>query len=330
MTKFKKLTAGDIAVIKGLYGNPDKTKEQAQSELATIYGVNPRTIRKWAKRLGINVRVKTSEIEGVAPEQSVPAKVLVFDIETAPMRSFIWSMWNMNVGQNLSMLESDWFILTWSAKWLFDGKVYSDKLTPEEILNEDDSRIVRSFWEMLNEADVVIAHNGKRFDIKKLNTRFIKHHLDPPMPYQVIDTLEHVKRQFAISSNKLDFVAKFLNIGQKVSTGGFDLWKGCMMGDQDSIDRMEVYNIGDVTLLEEVYLRIRSYIKPHPNMGLFIEEDVTCCPTCSSNSLIWEGTYKTYANSYDAFRCSDCGSIGRSRKTAIPKSSKTNLTISTP
>jgi len=340
MTKFRNLTAADLVVIKGHLEDSTLSKEQAQSALADIYQVHARTIRKWAKRLGIKSRkytrvegievVNAEEVVAFVQKEQYPAKVLVFDIETAPMISHIWSMWNMNVGQNLALLKSDWFMLTWSAKWLFEEAVFTDKLTPEEALAQDDNRIVKSMWQLLNEADVVITHNGNKFDIKKLNTRFLKHGLNPPMPYQSIDTLVHAKRQFAISSNKLDYIGKFLGLGTKVSTGGFELWAGCMRGEQESLDKMEVYNIGDIALLEAVYLAMRSYIKPHPNMGLFITEDVTCCPTCSSEKLLWEGIYSTYANSYAAFRCGNCGSIGRSRNTAIPRSSKTNLTISTP
>jgi len=233
--------------------------------------------------------------------KSSPARVLIFDIETAPLMANIWSLWNQNVGYNLSMLESDWFIITWSAKWLFEEKVYTGKLTPKEAKEQNDSRIVRNFWELLNEADIVIAHNGDKFDIKRVNTRFLKLGLHPPTPYQTIDTLKHVRKKFNISSNKLDYVAQFLELG---------------------------YNIKDVTLLEEVYLRIRSWITPHPNMGLHIGENVTCCATCGGTELSVVGTYKTYMSEYDALRCDSCGSINRSRASSLTTEARKLLTKS--
>ena len=257
-----------------------------------------------------------------------PARVLIFDIETAPLMSNIWGLWNQNVGHNLSMLESDWFIITWSAKWLFEEEVFTGKLTPEEAKNQDDSRIVRNFWQLLNDADIVIAHNGDKFDIKRVNTRFLKLGLHPPTPYQTIDTLKHVRKKFNISSNKLDYVAKFLELGGKMETGGFELWKGCMEGDQESLNKMEEYNIKDVTLLEEVYLRIRSWITPHPNMGLHIGENVTCCATCGGTELTIVGTYKTYMSEYDALRCDSCGSINRSRASSLTTEARRLLTKS--
>lgn len=270
---------------------------------------------------------KVGVTDAIIAKPTHSMKILVFDIETAPLKSYVWGIWNVNLGHSLNMLESDWFMLTWSAKWLFDDNVMSDKLTSEEVLNENDKRITKSLWDLLEEADVVVAHNALKFDIKRINTRFLKNGLTPPMPYQVVDTLIHARRRFNITSNKLDYIGKFLGLGEKLATGGFDLWKRCMQGDSEALTEMETYNIQDVRLLEDVYMTLLPYIKLHPNVGLFVAEDVHTCPSCGSHDLKWEGVYTTYANQYEAFRCGGCGSIGRSR-TAKPKGK--NITIATP
>ncbi len=254
-------------------------------------------------------------------KKASPARVLILDIETAPLRSYTWGLWKQNVAP--VQIISDWFMLTWGAKWLFENKIFTNKLEPEEALSEDDSRISKTIWTMVNDADIVIAHNARRFDVKKLNTRFLVNELPPPMPYQVIDTLDHAKKQFAMSSNKLDYINKVLHIGRKMDTGGFELWDGCMMGDKKALKKMEDYNRVDVSILEETYLRMRPWIKPHPNIGLFIEDDVTVCPTCGSSRLDFDSKpYATTANLYELFRCYDCKAIGRSKK-SIPSGSDT-------
>ncbi|KKM04658.1 hypothetical protein LCGC14_1762000 [marine sediment metagenome] len=274
---------------------PRLTKEEYQAILAMRGGWNP----------------ELSEYNTVL-EHKTPAKVLVFDVETAPLRSYTWGLWKQNI--QTSHIISDWFMLTWSAKWLFEDEVFSDRLTSKEALAEDDRRISHSIWKLIDEADIIIAHNANRFDVKKLNTRFLLNGLNPPMPYQVIDTLEHLRKRFSISSNRLDYVNELLGIGRKIDTGGFALWEGCMRGDALSLKKMEEYNIVDVEILEETYLRIRAWIKPHPNMGLFIEDNVEVCPACGSKELKFGGTpYRTAANSYETFRCEECGSVGRSR-----------------
>lgn len=242
-----------------------------------------------------------------------PARVLILDIETAPLRSYTWGLWKQNVSMNQIM--SDWFMLTWSAKWLFENKVFSDRLTSKEALDQNDKRISKNIWKLLDEADIIIAHNAYQFDIKRLNTRFLINGFDAPMPYQIIDTLEHAKKRFKISSNRLDYINKMLGLSRKIDTGGFELWDGCMKGDTKSLVKMEQYNIKDVKILEETYLRIRSWIKPHPNMGLFVDENITSCPSCGSTDISFgRKPYVTTACLYELFRCENCGSIGRNKK----------------
>jgi hypothetical protein len=241
-----------------------------------------------------------------------PAKVLILDIETAPIRAYVWRLWKENVSP--SQLISDWFVLTWSAKWLFSDNTMSDKLTPKEAIAQDDKRIMESLWKLMEEASVVIAHNAKKFDIPKVNARFVIHGMPPPMSYEVIDTLLHARKQWKMSSNRLDYLCKVLGLDRKTDTGGFELWDRCMQGDKDALLDMETYNIQDVLILEELYLRMRAWIKPHPNMNLHIADNVASCPTCGNHDLDWRGDYNTTMNTYSAFRCNTCGSQGRSRK----------------
>lgn len=273
-------------------------------------------------------RRAVSKVVNEKAQNNTSAKILLIDIETAPALSYVWGAWNQNPGTNLAMVQDDWFMLTWSAKWLFDKKVLSDKLTSEEAIQQDDSRIANSIWKLLDEADIVIAHNAIKFDIKRLNTRFLKAGYNPPMPYQIIDTYVHAKKSFALFSNKLDFIAKdFLGLEGKIKHSGFELWESCMKGDTEALLEMEEYNIQDVRILEDVYLELRPWIKPHPNIGLFVGKEVKCCATCGSEDLEWGSNYVTYANTYQACRCNSCGAVGRSRKSNTLNKS---ITLSTP
>lgn len=269
-------------------------------------------------------------INGLGGLPKNTAKILIFDLETSPLESYIWSLWNQNIGHNLDMLKSDWFILTWSAKWLFEDDVMSDKLTKKEALDQNDSRIVKNLWKLMDEADIIIAHNALKFDVKKMNSRFILNGLNPPSNYEVIDTLVHARKKFAMSSNKLDYLADILGVGRKVQHEGFNLWKKCKQGDEEALLEMSRYNDGDVTLLEEVYLKLRPWIKPHPNIGLYAENDIQVCPSCGSDNLKWGGIYRTYVNEYTTCRCGNCGAESRSRKAIMTESRKHNLLVSIP
>jgi predicted RNA-binding Zn-ribbon protein involved in translation (DUF1610 family) len=163
----------------------------------------------------------------------------------------------------------------------------------------------------------------------RLNSRFILNGLNPPLPYQQIDTLKHIRRQFGFTSNKLDYVNKLLNLERKKETK-FELWENCMKGNATALSEMETYNVQDVRILEETYLLIRAWIKPHPNMGLFIlDEKEHRCPNCGSNDLVAQGKmYYTTANAYELMRCSNCGASSRKRLGAINIKEKRHLLIS--
>jgi len=258
------------------------------------------------------------------PYEKRRQRVLLFDIETAPMEVFVWHLGKQRIHHH--NIIKGWNTLGWSAKWLCEKGVVSDILTPDEAIRRDDERIIKSVWKLLDEADVVIAHNAIGFDVRRLNTRFLYYDMPPPMPFQVIDTLQAARKHFAFASNKLDYLATLLENRGKLETN-FDLWKGCLKGDEQSLKYMEKYNRMDVLLLEEVYLHLRPYIKSHPNMGIYSEADVEVCPSCSSENIDWKGYYVTPAGKYRSFRC-ECGAIGRSRFTALGKEERKKLTVS--
>lgn len=252
------------------------------------------------------------------------AKILLFDIETSPIIAPVWSLWNQNI--NSDQILRDWNILCWSAKYLFEDKIYSMKLNKRELKEGDDKRITEGLWQMLDDANIVIAHNLKKFDKKKAQTRFLKHKMGLPNHYQEIDTLVSARKQFAISSNRLDFIAKkFFEVEGKMETEK-GLWDKVMGNpykgiapDVEALDRMGQYCDQDVRVLEEVYLRLRPYITNHPNVALFIGSEFNICKACGSPEFEPIGEYTTIVNIYEGYRCRTCGSVHRSRKAITPK-----------
>jgi len=305
-----------------------KTVETARSSLRTVRGKQGNARRKDATDQK-PITHDTTRWKPFKKEVETTAKVLILDIETAPIMAYVWNIWNQNIATN--QIQSDWFCLTWAAKWLFEEKVYSGSVTPKEAKEQNDSRMIKGIWELVNQADIVIAHNGNKFDMPKLNSRFIINGLMPPLPYQTIDTFLHIRKQFGFTSNKLDYVNQLLNLPRKIENEGMPLWIKCLKGDKEALDKMLEYNIGDVRILENTYLNIRAWIKPHPNMGLFILDEHERCPSCGSDDLKAEGKlYHTTANTYEVFRCSNCNSTGRKRKGNTTVTQKRHSLMSLP
>lgn len=234
------------------------------------------------------------------------------DIETTPMKAWIWKRWKENIYLDQTLQE--WFMLSWSAKWLGEEEAFGYVLHPDEVEQEDDSRLLIALHKVLDEADIVVAHNGNKFDIPRINTRFILNSLTPPSPYKQIDTYDVARKQFGFSSNSLDAIATFFGIDNK-DPHDFELWKECMEGNQDSLIRLLKYNIKDVLILEKIYLKLRPWIKNHPNVNVITNSMVNVCTHCGSSNIekIPDSSYNTQAFKYPVYRCKDCGAIFRSK-----------------
>lgn len=249
-------------------------------------------------------------------------KVLVFDIETLPIHLRAWDLYPHYYSPD--NIIKDFCILSWSAKWLFDDKVFEAVLTPKEALARNDERIVLEMWKLLNEADIVIGHNAKKFDVRKLNARFLYYRMSPPSPYQVIDTWVAAKKNLYLTSNKLDWITRYIDVGTKEHTD-FQLWIDCDEGNQEALKTMIHYNKNDVLILEEMYVILRPWIPQHPNMNVYTTTDEAGCPTCGSLDILPSGVYATPANLYRAFTCPICGTVGRSSNTALTTTKRKNM-----
>jgi len=230
---------------------------------------------------------------------------LVIDIETGPNLGFVWGLWDQNVG--LSQIESTGSVLCFAAKWLGDPV---SKTIFRSTFHDGEAEMIEEAWDLIDQADAVIHYNGKAFDMKHLNREFLLAGLTPPSPHKDIDLLLAARSRFKFVSNKLDFVSQQLGVGSKVKHEGFELWKKCLEGDTAAWQRMKKYNIGDIKITEEVYWKLRPWIKNHPAVGMYTGE-VHSCPNCGSDNLQRRGYYRTNASEFQRYRCNDCGGWSR-------------------
>ena len=226
-------------------------------------------------------------------------KILLLDIETSPNTAHVWGLWQQNVSIN-QLMESS-YVLCYAAKWLDEVDVHFDSVHQSK-----PKKMLKGIHGLLNEADAVVHYNGTKFDIPTLNKEFLLHSYNPPSPYKQIDLLRVVRSQFRFPSNKLDYVAQRLGLGQKHAHEGHSLWVKCMNGDKDAWERMQEYNIQDVVLLESLYNTLLPWIKAHPNRNLHSESAV--CPTCGSGAIQKRGQAISLSGSYQRYQCRDCGS----------------------
>lgn len=245
------------------------------------------------------------------------AKILTLDIETAPLESYHWGLWDQNIG--LEQIKTEWSILAYCAKWLGKkGLIYKD--VREQVDMRKDHVLLQNLWKLLDEADIVIGQNVKRFDLKKINARMVMAGMPPYSPVRVIDTLDVAKKRFAFTSNKLQWTSQHLTDTPKLEHRkfpGFILWAECLKGNLDAWKEMEKYNKRDVVSTEAYYLRIRPWIENHPNLGVYRTKqprEAHVCPACDSTNTQKRGVQVTQAFQYDRYQCQACGSWSRARQ----------------
>lgn len=237
--------------------------------------------------------------------------ILILDIETSPILGNVWTLWNNNLG--LNQVRKDWHVMSWSAKWYREDEVmYEDQRNAKNI--ENDKKILKPLWKLLDKADIVVTHNGKAFDIKKLNARFILNGMQPPSSFRNIDTKLVAKKHFGFTSNKLAYLTdKLCTKYKKLSHGKFpgqELWTQCQRGNLEAWEEMKVYNEYDVLSLEELYEVMLPW-DDTINFTIYFEDD-RC--SCGSTNIKKNGIYYTNSTKYQKYKCGDCGKEYRDTK----------------
>lgn len=263
------------------------------------------------------MRVPTLGQVGLIPPPVEGPAFLLYDIETAPALAYVWGAYK----QDILAIKQDWYLLCFSYKWLgqSDAQFVSLPQNPKwKPHSPDDLYVAKRLAAVLEAADVVIAHNGDRFDQRKANSRFLFHGIDPPAPYQTVDTLKESRRYLAETKHSLDTLATHHGLGTKTPHQGLGLWLGCMAGDPDAWATMETYNRHDVELLEAWYLKLRPWIgtpgkRAHPNRAHWQKGDLVC-PKCGSSRTTIRKWHRTIVSEFPTVFCKDCRGYSRLRE----------------
>jgi DNA polymerase elongation subunit (family B) len=238
-------------------------------------------------------------------------RILLLDIETAPNVAYVWGLFKQNIG--IHALVDSGYVLCWAAKWLGEEEIKFGSAQ-----GGDSYEMLMQIHALLSEADAVVHYNGARFDIPTLNKEFIRLGIEPPAPYKQIDLLRTVRKEFRFVSNKLDYVAEALGVRKKIKHAGFQLWIDCMQDKPEAWEQMKEYNIGDIHVLEDVYIKLLPWIKNHPNIGLYNDEGHVC-PNCGGKHLERRGFSYTALGKFQRFFCKECGTWSRSKKSEANK-----------
>lgn len=208
-------------------------------------------------------------------------KRLFFDIETSPNIGLFWEAgYKKNI--DYSNIIKERAIICICYKWEESKEVFEVHWDSKQC----DKALLQKFIKISNEADELVGHNGDRFDLAWIRTRCLFHGIEMFPNYITIDTLKIARSKFKFNSNKLNYIADFLGIGQKIKTE-FGLWKDIVLHkDKKAMDAMIKYCKKDVILLEKVYKALQGHIAPKTHYGLIFGGERGSCPECGSDKII--------------------------------------------
>lgn len=239
-------------------------------------------------------------------------RIAFYDLENAPSLGWYYDRYKEG---NIVADEQDWFMLSFAWQWADEKQVRVKALCdyPGYAKNKtDDSHLIKDLHKLFDEADILIAHNGDRFDRRKSNSRFLGCGLPPPSPYRTIDTLKVARRQFLQGSNSLQSLGEFLGLGGKLPTTGWHTWRGCIDGDPKAWATIKRYNKRDVSLLKSVYEKLLPWIPNHPDMRVYTGK--LSCRNCGSHDLQMRGEDRTLTTVKQRYKCNVCRHWG-----SVPK-----------
>lgn len=232
-------------------------------------------------------------------------RILILDIETAPILALVFRTFREYIP--IDRQVEDWYILAFAAKWVGSEEViYHDQRNEKNY--ENDKSLVKKMRDLLDEADIVITHNGKQFDHKRLNWRILVHQMQKPSSYRMIDTKELAYKNFGATSNKLEFLTDKLNKKYKKlkheKFPGFMLWREIVLNrSREAWDEMKKYNIHDVLSLEELYEAFKPW---DVDTNYFIYQDEIKC-RCGSEDYKKNGWHYAQTRKYQRYKCLECG-----------------------
>lgn len=235
-------------------------------------------------------------------------KILLFDIECSMAQGYFYGLYDQNI--SIENIIEHPRMIAFSAKW------YGKKGTMFFSEYHDGRReMFDKMHALLEEADVVVGFNSKRFDVKWVNSEFMVEGYTPPAPYKQIDIMQEIKRNARFISNKLDYLSgRLLNDG-KHEYSMARMWRIVNNSATDEgvrkreWDKMKRYAVKDTNLLDPMLTILLPWVKmPHP-VSESTEEAL--CHSCGSSEIARRGYTLTLTGKYQRYRCDSCGAWHR-------------------
>jgi DNA polymerase elongation subunit (family B) len=215
---------------------------------------------------------------------------LFYDIETSFTIGWFWTAGYRKSIHPFQIIEQPRIICI-SYKWEHEPDVHC---LDWGLKQQSDKNLLKKFIPILESASQIVGHNADSYDLKWIRQRAMIHGLKMQPRFNTIDTLKWCRSLFRLQSNKLQYVAKYLGVTEKMETGGHELWTRTILDkDPEALQKMKEYCNQDVLCLEEVFHKLNDYSSPSMNFAVLTGQHRWQCPECASVKVTIKRTYTT-------------------------------------
>lgn len=132
----------------------------------------------------------------------------------------------------------------------------------------NDKELVKQICAVVRAHDIIVAHNGARFDLPFLRTRCLRWGLKPLKEPKIVDPLQIAWRKFKLRSNRLGAVADYLGIKDKKTPLDMSVWADAMLnGSKPAMNLIVKHCIADIRVLSAVLPHVKPFIKVFDDRG---------------------------------------------------------------
>lgn len=132
----------------------------------------------------------------------------------------------------------------------------------------DDRELCKQVNKLVREHDIIVAHNGARFDIPMLRTRSLRWRLRPLREVTLVDPCQVAWRKFRLRSNSLGAVADFVGIKDRKTPLDLSVWADVMLnGSPKGMANIVKHCEADIRVLRGVLDFVKPYIKQYDDRG---------------------------------------------------------------
>lgn len=271
-------------------------------------------------------RMDSYEIENNVQKIRKPI-IVSFDLEVSPALGYYypptWETGILKTKERQRLMSFAWHVVGETTRKKVDGvwqkvpKIHALNLSHMDTYKVDpfnDKLLTMELHKVMSSADILLGQNSDQFDVKMANYFFIMNGLSPVPPTKYIDTKKIAKRYFRFQNNTLDNLGEELGFGGKTQITYKDLWvPAYLQGDKKSWKLMDEYCKNDVDKTTKIYLKMRPFMRSHPNLAR-ITGEFDSCPRCGGFDYRVKAYRTTDVSRYKQYYCNTCGGYFSDRK----------------